>query len=216
MSAVVENKSPAGKAAWIVLAIAWVCFLVPVPGLGLFLGWPLNLVAFILAIVAMAKGGAMKGLWQLLGSLIASPIVYFIGLAIFSAAVGGSSYKDYKAKAEAAQQSAAPSAQTAPAVDAIEVSALQLYQAYQANEISADAKYKGKPLLIHGTVDSIHSDLTDEPVVQLSAGDFAFVQLQDIDKAAAAGLSKGQQITASCTGAGEVIGFPSASDCVLK
>jgi len=33
------------------LVIAWVTFLVPIPGIGLFIAWPLNLVAFILAIV---------------------------------------------------------------------------------------------------------------------------------------------------------------------
>jgi hypothetical protein len=75
----------AGRAAWICLAIAWVTFLVPIPGIGLFIGWPLNLVAFILAIVAMSKLGANAGLWQLLASLVASPIVYFVGIAVLAA-----------------------------------------------------------------------------------------------------------------------------------
>ena len=78
----------AGRAAWICLAIAWVTFIVPFPGIGLFIGWPLNLVAFILAIVAMSKLGAGAGMWQLLASLIASPVVYFIGLAVFAGFVG--------------------------------------------------------------------------------------------------------------------------------
>lgn len=82
------QASPAGKAAWIVLMIAWACFLIPFPGLGLFVGWPLNLVAFILAIVAMANGGAMKGIIQLILSLVGSPIVYLIGTALFVAGVG--------------------------------------------------------------------------------------------------------------------------------
>ena len=78
----------AGRAAWICLAIAWVTFLVPIPGIGLFVGWPLNLVAFILAIVAMSKHGAGAGLWQLLASLIASPIVYFVGIAVLAGFFG--------------------------------------------------------------------------------------------------------------------------------
>lgn len=84
----VRQDNSTGRAAWICLAIAWVTFLVPFPGLGLFIGWPLNLVAFILAIVAMAKSGAGAGLWQLLASLIASPLVYFIGLAVFVGLMG--------------------------------------------------------------------------------------------------------------------------------
>lgn len=83
-----RQDNSAGRAAWICLAIAWVTFIVPVPGLGLFIGWPLNLVAFILAIVAMSKLGAGAGIWQLLASLLVSPVVYFIGLAVFAGLLG--------------------------------------------------------------------------------------------------------------------------------
>lgn len=83
-----QQDNSAGRAAWICLAIAWVTFIVPVPGLGLFIGWPLNLVAFILAIVAMSKLGAGAGIWQLLASLLVSPVVYFIGLAVFAGLLG--------------------------------------------------------------------------------------------------------------------------------
>ncbi|MET0888810.1 MAG: hypothetical protein ABWY09_01615 [Stenotrophomonas maltophilia] len=208
----------AGKAAWIVLAIAWLCFLIPVPGLGLFIGWPLNLVAFILAIVAIAKGGAMKGLIQLLLSLIGSPIVYFIGVAIFAGAVGAldQSGRAARENATSATQVERNAAVTPSAVPAIEVTAQQLHQDYEANEIAADAKYKGKTLLISGTVESIESDFMDKPTVHLTVGDFAWVQLSGISKDVAASLSKGARITAQCKGAGEVIGFPAASDCILQ
>jgi hypothetical protein len=83
-----QQDNTAGRAAWVCLAIAWVTFLVPIPGTGLFIGWPLNLVAFILAIVAMSKLGAGAGLWQLLASLILSPIVYFVGIAVLSGFLG--------------------------------------------------------------------------------------------------------------------------------
>lgn len=79
-----QQDNSAGRAAWICLAIAWLTFLVPIPGPGLFIGWPINFVAFILAIVAMSKLGAGAGIWQLLASLIASPIVYFAGLAVMA------------------------------------------------------------------------------------------------------------------------------------
>lgn len=88
-------RSAPVKATWICLVIGWLLFLLPVPGLGLFAGWPMNLVAFILAIVVMARGRIVAGLIPLLASLIASPAIYLIGLAIFSAVIGGSSYGDY-------------------------------------------------------------------------------------------------------------------------
>ncbi|NNC22888.1 hypothetical protein HKX42_03410 [Salinisphaera sp. USBA-960] len=88
-TAITTTDNTAGKAAWVCLAIAWIAFIVPIPGTGFFIGWPLNLVAFILAIVAMSKCGAGAGLWQLLASLIASPIIYLIGLAVFAGTFGG-------------------------------------------------------------------------------------------------------------------------------
>ena len=77
-----QPSNTAGRAAWICLVIAWVTFLAPIPGIGVFIGWPLNLVAFILAIVAMSKLGAGAGIWPLLASLIVSPVVYLIGVAV--------------------------------------------------------------------------------------------------------------------------------------
>lgn len=84
----VQQDNTAGRAAWICLVIAWLTFLVPIPGIGILIGGPLNLVALILAIVAMAKFGTNAGIWPLLASLIASPILYLIGLAVFASVIG--------------------------------------------------------------------------------------------------------------------------------
>lgn len=213
--ATTETKTAPIKATWICLIIAWVLFLLPIPGAGMFVGWPLNLVAFILAIVVMSRGFTSKGLIPLIASLIVSPAVYFIGLAILAgAAVSGDAYSDYKARAEAAN---ATSREQAAPVDAIKVSARDLFKAYEANEIAADSQYKGKPIEITGTVESISSDFSDEPVVQLSGGEmFQMVHANGLDKATAGGLSKGQGVTLACTGAGEVIGMPSLSNCSLR
>jgi len=70
-----SNQGPV-KATWILLIIAWVTFLIPLFG-GL-VGWPLNLVAFILSIVVMSKGNTVGGLIPLLCSLIVSPLIYFL------------------------------------------------------------------------------------------------------------------------------------------
>jgi hypothetical protein len=204
--------SAAPKAAWVCLAIAWVCFLLPIPGIGLFVGWPLNLVAFILAIVAMSKRGAMAGLFQMLASLIVSPVVYFVGLAILAGSLGAA------AEAGSAKADADVTTESAPAPvaePAISVGARELFAPYNANEVAADQQFKGKRLRVIGTIESIDSDFGDEPVVLLSAGDFQSVHVQGLPKDVAGTLAKGQEITVACSGGGEVIGSPILDDCSI-
>lgn len=205
--------SAAPKAAWVCLAIAWACFLLPIPGIGIFIGWPLNLVAFILAIVAMAKRGAMGGLWQLLASLIVSPIVYFIGLAVLAGSIGAAAEASKREEGAAASMAAPAIVQVA---DALAVDARTLHAAYSANEVAADQQYKGKVLRVTGAIEAIDSGIGDEPVVRLSAGDFASVHVKGLPAATAANLMKGQQLTVVCKGAGEVIGSPMLDDCALN
>lgn len=209
-----SSSNAAGRAAWVCLAIAWITFLVPIPGIGLFIGWPLNLVAFVLAIVAMSKRGAIAGIFQLLASLIASPIVYFVGMAIFAGTMGA-----IGASSEAARETAPQSQASEPAavaeVDAIAVDAATLHQAYAENEVAADQQYKGKPLTVSGHISDITSDVTDDPVVSLRVGDFESVHATGLPKDVAASLKKGQSITVNCVGGGEVIGTPVLRECKL-
>lgn len=59
----------------------------PIPGIG-WVGWVLNFVAFILATVALSQGGVSAGLWQLLASLLISPVVYWvIGIPLLAAVI---------------------------------------------------------------------------------------------------------------------------------
>jgi len=75
MNVAVEASDQAPvKSTWVVLLIAWVMFLLPIPFSGIFIGWPLNLVAFILSIVVMAKGRTQSGIILLLLTLVASPL----------------------------------------------------------------------------------------------------------------------------------------------
>jgi len=71
------NRGPV-KATWILLLTAWAMFLLPIPFTGIFIGWPLNLVAFILSIVVLAAGNTKNGLLLLLLTLVASPLIYFV------------------------------------------------------------------------------------------------------------------------------------------
>jgi|GEM_PF-1226979 len=104
-----ENASVTNKtqiSAWVCLGLAWVLFLIPFPGTG-FIGWPLNLVAFILAIVVMSKGSTVGGLIPLLSSLIVSPIVYFIGVSLMVGA-----YQEYTDEVQQRQFEQSRSEQT--------------------------------------------------------------------------------------------------------
>ncbi|RPE74640.1 OB-fold protein [Vulcaniibacterium tengchongense] len=208
-------RSAPVKATWVCLIVAWILFLLPLPGVGVFVGWPLNLVAFILAIVVMARGFTKQGLLPLLASLIVSPIVYFIGLAVLGAtAVGGTAALQ---QASNGTETAAPASQAEPAADAIKITARELFQAYAANEVAADGKYKGKALEVSGKVESITSDFSDEAVVQLTTGEILQqVHARGLPKDVAAQLETGQQVTVACTGAGEVMGSPQLNDCRVK
>lgn len=218
MNAIATPRSAPIKATWICLIIAWVLFLLPIPGAGLFVGWPLNLVAFILAIVVMTRGRTAGGLIPLLASIIVSPIVYFIGLAIFGAAIGGSSYDDYKARAEAAASgTSAPASASETAPPAIAVDASKLFADYQANEVAADQAYKGQQLTVTGTVAGINKNFTDDIYVEIgTSNEFMSIHAQGIPANIAAGLQKGQKITVQCEGAGLMVGSPILSDCAVK
>lgn len=202
------------------LGIAWLCFLIPFPGLGLILGWPLNLVAFILAVVAMAKGGAGKGIAQLLPSLVASPLVYLVGVVVFAGTVSaiGQPALDAQANAGKGRQQDITIAPVVPVVPVVpvEISARQLHRDYEANEVAADVLYKGKRLLITGEVASIQTDLMDKPQVQLKAGSVDQVMISGLSREEAGALGKGDTVLAACTGNGMILGSPMTRDCELQ
>ncbi|WP_157267074.1 OB-fold protein [Stenotrophomonas bentonitica] len=213
-AAPLPSSNPAGIAAWLMLGIAWLCFLIPFPGLGMFLGWPLNMVAFILAVVAMAKGGAGKGIAQLLLSLVASPLVYLVGVVVFAGTVSaiGQPALDAQANAGKGRQQDITIAPVAP----VEITARQLHRDYEANEVAADVLYKGKRLLITGEVASIQTDLMDKPQVQLKAGSVDQVMISGLSREEAGALGKGDTVLAACTGNGMILGSPMTRDCELQ
>ncbi|MEN1996324.1 MULTISPECIES: OB-fold protein [Stenotrophomonas] len=213
-AAPLPSSNPAGIAAWLMLGIAWLCFLIPFPGLGMFLGWPLNMVAFILAVVAVAKGGAGKGIAQLLLSLVASPLVYLVGVVVFAGTVSaiGQPALDAQANAGKGRQQDITIAPVAP----VEITARQLHRDYEANEVAADVLYKGKRLLITGEVASIQTDLMDKPQVQLKAGSVDQVMISGLSREEAGALGKGDTVLAACTGNGMILGSPMTRDCELQ
>ena len=103
-------------------------------------------------------------------------------------------------------------------VTAIEVSARQLFNAYKANEVSADRQFKNQELIVSGTVQSIESGINDGAEINFYVGDEYGIEFvtasgdENFDNNAA-NLSKGQQISLRCLGAGEVMGFPFLKNC---
>lgn len=90
MNAVTDhNLTPAARglknSAMACLFLSWITFVQPIPGLGLLFGLPLNFVAFVLAIVIIAKG-LRGGIGLLLASLVVTPVIWVMGMATTLAA----------------------------------------------------------------------------------------------------------------------------------
>lgn len=111
-----------------------------------------------------------------------------------------------------------PAQEAAPTPSAIQISAHDLFSHYEANEVAADKNFKGQILEVSGSVKGIASGISDGANVEFSVGDeYGFNTVTATGDASfdnfAATLSKGQQLTLRCTGAGEVIGQPMLKDC---
>lgn len=94
-----------------------------------------------------------------------------------------------------------------PKIEAIKVTAAQVVADYKANEVAADAKYKGKTLEISGAIETIGKDIADTPYITFYTSEYAIIdKVQCVfsrsDEEVLAELSKGQKITVQ----GEVSG----------
>jgi hypothetical protein len=118
----------------------------------------------------------------------------------------------------AAPPAAAP-AQQERGAPPIRITAAQLHREYDANEVAADAKYKGRQLLVDGSIASVDKDFADGIVLRLRSGDeFNSVNasLDSADTAQAANLRKGQRVTLLCRGGTRIIGSATLDACRLR
>jgi len=84
------------------------------------------------------------------------------------------------------------------------VSANQLYSEYDSNEVAADAKYKGKVVIVSGTIQDIGKDIMDDAYIVIGGKGFLDGVQCTFTKggqSSVARLSKGQQVTVK----GEVV-----------
>lgn len=159
--------------------------------------------------------------WLLVGG-IALAGVFCLGTC--AVAVAGASRRPRAAAEETAPTAIVATSSPAPLaakpeVPAVPVSAGELFSEYQANEISADDRYKGKVLLVSGTLAGIDKDFLDRPVLRLkTANEFMPVdaKLDESEKGKAGRLSKGTAVKLRCEGAGSVIGRPQLDDCRVQ
>jgi hypothetical protein len=89
--------------------------------------------------------------------------------------------------------------------------------AYDANEIAADNAFKGKKLLVTGTLSGIEKDFSGSGFLDL-AGTNPYLpgvhaQLADTSMVEAASMKKGQRLDIVCTGAGRVVTVALLNDC---
>lgn len=85
------------------------------------------------------------------------------------------------------------------------VSANQLYSEYNANEVAADSKYKGKIIIVSGTIQDIGKDIMDNAYIVIGGKGFldgVQCTFTKGEQSSVARLSKGQQVTVK----GEVAG----------
>ena len=100
----------------------------------------------------------------------------------------------------------------------IVVSATQYDTDYQANEVAADAKYRGHKIEITGEIKSIGLDITNSPTVDLVLANFSQVHatLKDDERKAAEVLQKGSEVTLDCKGGVMVASSTFVDECTIK
>ena len=107
---IIQHSAAPIKAAVICLMLAWIFALLPIPFISFGGMIVFNIAAFILAILCMSRNSVKSGIGILAGSLIGTPIMYFIGLAILAAGFTHSLNIHDKSVAHQVQNNTAPDA----------------------------------------------------------------------------------------------------------
>jgi hypothetical protein len=88
-------------------------------------------------------------------------------------------------------------------------SANALYAEYEANEVAADAKYKGKIVIVSGIIRSIGKDIVDQAYIVIGGGGFldgVQCMFTASENNSVAGLAKGQSVTVKGQVSGKILG----------
>lgn len=134
-----------------------------------------------------------------------SMFVVLVVAACLSVATSGDSEKKKEKKVQSSEAS-------------VSVTAAQLYKDYEANEVAADAKYKGKVIAVSGVVGNIGKDLLDKMYVSLKTGHvIGSVQcfFAKSHQSELANMKKNTEVTLKCMGGGKM-GNVLMRGCVVK
>ena len=99
------------------------------------------------------------------------------------------------------------------------ITANALFAEYKANEVAADAKYKGKIVIVSGVIQKIGKDVLDQAYIVIGGKGFldgvqcTFAESQN---ASIARLSKGQKVTVKGEVKGKMMGHILVSKCSLQ
>ena len=112
---------------------------------------------------------------------------------------------------------AAEATEQAPPVELAQFTSIEIERDYDANTVSADQKYKGKRFIVNGKINSINTDITNSPYVEMATTGFLGAQahFKSGQENTIAALKKGQQISLECTGKGDIGKVPMLDDCVF-
>lgn len=181
--------------------------------LGLVLAWIFGISVGISAIVNLTNGQFLSGILFLVATLIIFPPAYkslenklkislsgglrtaiFIILLII---VASTNIESAGPSGNSNNNSVTPTSQSK---EAIKVTAMKLISDYEANEVNADAKYKGNIVEVSGIVGAIGKDILDTPYITLkNVNEFAITDVQCMfskeNEPELSQVSKNQQIT---------------------
>ena len=99
------------------------------------------------------------------------------------------------------------------------LTATELYNAYESNEVAADAKYKGKIVVVSGTIQSIGKDIMDEAYIVIGGStslDGAQCMFTKDQEASVARLAKGQDVRVKGEVTGRIVGNVLVRKCSLQ
>lgn len=107
-----------------------------------------------------------------------------------------------------------------PIINAMKVSPDVMQNAYTNNQVKADSLYKGKLIQMTGTVDSVTTAL-GQVSVSIDAGNDGLSTIDcsfddGVDTAKIGALDKGNTVTITGTGDGEMITLVSLKGCTIK
>lgn len=180
--------------------------------LGSIIGWILGVVVGITGVINIFSD-PLPGILFILAAVIALPPAskmlkekmhislskgVKIVLVLILLGVAGSQIGE-KAKNEVSQNTTQSTQKVEEVVELSRVTSKQIVDDYKANEVSADAKYKGKEFEISGVVETIGKDILDTPYISLESYEYAIVDKVQCmfnkgSEAESATVSKGQKI----------------------